>query len=84
MKKMNMPGFMAESSSCKSLNYQFEANQKYKDKKGIVISQMRIGSGRIKVGGGLGFWKEAGCAILCSPLLENPPIYAACVVTCIG
>ena len=32
----------------------------------------------------LGFWKEAGCAVACAALAEDPPLFAVCFSTCMG
>jgi hypothetical protein len=87
MKTTNTPGFTAEASFCKTGGrYRASVNQTYSSGEQNVISQMRAGGGGTLGGfGGMrtGFWRELACALACAPLLEDPPLYAACVLECI-
>ncbi len=84
MKTVNMPGFTADRSVyARNARYHSVATQAYGSAQQVVIAQIR-GGGGFRPGQELGFWRELACAVLCSPLLEDPPLYAACLVECIG
>ncbi|MFZ1291707.1 MAG: hypothetical protein WAR79_16545 [Melioribacteraceae bacterium] len=84
--KKNFPGFISESFHTNKVNNNPFIVKESTSENNIIPQFSRL-SGNFGGFGGyqkLGFWRELGCALLCAPLFENPPLYAACVVTCIG
>ena len=84
MDTLNMPGFAAEASLCKTNGrYQSVAHKSYSSGEQGVISQIRISPGGTRIGGTIfeGWLSCAICTGACS-LIFGPEAIVECLIAC--